>query len=245
MRNLILNILLLIIAIPLSGNAQTASFCIDTLDHKHRNSGFEKGVIDEIKEMEWVIKGKYLNYKIGKIEVAISANKLDTIFYKERADSKWDTIICMIQKAKEYKFVYNHCCGGFYIADKNGLFFTSQIIFKIKDISSKNLYLGTIGETGMLIPMQNKDTLKPECRSPLFSNICNVKFSEIEICKDTMNCPEELYCLQEKGKSPELYNNLLYKTISNKLNLFYMPLSNNPIIIIYDPKTDQISIEGT
>lgn len=237
-------VFIVLFAIPFSGNSQTASFCIDTLDHKHRNSGTGKGVIAEIKEMEWVIKGKYLNYKIGKIEVPISTNKLDTLFYKERADSKWDTIICMIQETNEYKFVYNHCCGGFYIADKNGLFFTSQIIYKIKGNSSKKIYLGTIGETGMLIPIQNEDTLKPECRSPLFSNICDVKFSEIEICKDTINCPEELYCLKEKGKSTQLYNNLLYKTISNKLNLLFMPLSNNPIIIIYDPKTDQISFEG-
>lgn len=101
--------------------------------------------------------------------------------------------------------------------------------------------MGTLGETGLLVKSTSKDTLSIGCRSAMSPNIYEITFREIEICKDTADCDESI-CLFEKGKE-ELNYNFVYKTVSKKMDCLFLPLSNRPIKITYDPRIDKIRFE--
>ena len=230
-------IVFILIIVPSILYGQTATFSADTTRfYKETNSE----IYAEIMEAEWIINGQTLRYGSKPITVKTD-NILDTILYRKRTHSQWDTIICNINQSGNFQFIYNECCGGFNIADESGKFIEGSVIFKIKGKENNKLYLGTLDDDGLLVNTTTKDTLKFACRSLLHPNIYQITFKEIEICKDTIGCPEEV-CLYEKGKD-DLDYGFGYKTISLKLDFLFLPLSNQPITIIYDPKTDKIRIE--
>lgn len=190
-------------------------------------------------EAEWKINGKTLRY--GSKPIAVKTdNIIDTILFKQYKKSEWDTLICNITKPLNYTFQYNTCCGGFDVYDKTNRI-SGSVIFIVKSSDKKTHYLGQLDGAGILVPQHNSDTLKPICWSPMHPNIYRLTLSEIEICKDTTNCNEEI-CLYEKGKEEPNYG-FGFKTISHKLNCLFLPLSNQPITVIYDPKTKIIKIE--
>jgi hypothetical protein len=216
---------------------QTATFLADTTRFFGET---RKDILDKIMEAEWRINGQTLHYGSKSITIATD-NILDTILYRQRNNSKVDTIVCNINRAGNFKFYYNECCGGFNIADETGKFITGSIIFSIQGQNKKKKYLGTLGETGILVNPTSKDTLKTGCRSAMSPNVYQITFSQIEKCKDTVNCKEGT-CLFEKGKE-ELNYEFGYKTISKKIDCLFLPLSNQPIKLTYEPRTDRIRIE--
>jgi hypothetical protein len=218
---------------------QSANFFADTT-LAWRDAGQNQKEKELLMEMEWRINGQTLHFGSKPIEIKINQNKTDTLFYKQNNKAQWDTIICKINEPKTYKFIYNTCCGGFDIADERGRIF-GQVNFKIEGQANKRVYLGTLGEVGLIVKTTTTDTLRPGCRSAMSPNIYQLKFSEIEICKDTSSCFEGT-CLYEKGKN-ELNYDFGYRTISKKINFLFMPLSRKPIQIIYNSKTDKIKIE--
>ena len=231
------NIIFILTIIPTILFGQTATFSTDTTRFFGET---RKDVYDKIMEAEWKINGQKLHYGSKPITIKTD-NILDTIFYKQRNNSKVDTIVCNINKPGNFKFYYNECCGGFNIADETGNFINGSIIFIIKRQGNKKTYLGTLGETGILVNSATKDTLKTGCRSAMSPNVYQLTFSQIEVCKDTINCKEGT-CLFEKGKE-ELNYEFGYKTISRKIDCLFLPLSNQPIKATYDTRTDRIWIE--
>lgn len=218
---------------------QTATFSADTtLFYTDKDS--RKDIYDKIMEAEWEINGQTLHYGSKPIAIATD-NRLDTILYKQKNNSKVDTIVCNINKAGNFKFYYSECCGGFNIADETGKSFIGSIIFSIQGQNNEKKYLGTLGETGLLVESTSKDTLGIGCRSAMSPNIYEITFSEIEICNDTADCDEST-CLFEKDKVALNYN-FVYKTVSKKMDCLFLPLSNRPIKITYDPNTDKIRFE--
>jgi len=191
-------------------------------------------------EAEWRINGQTLHYGSKPIKIKTD-NILDTILFKQYSNSNIDTIICNITKAGNFKFYYNECCGGFNIADETGKFIVGSIVFSIQGQDNKNKYLGTLGETGILVSSKSKDILKTGCRSAMSPNVYQITFSQIEICKDTINCKEGT-CLFETGKK-ELNYEFGYKTVSKKIDCLFLPLSNQPIKVTYLPRKDRIRID--
>ena len=218
---------------------QTASFSADTIRfYNEKNS--RTAIYDKIMEAEWKINGQTLHYGSKPISV-ITDNIIDTFFFRQFKNSKWDTLICNINKHTHYTFQYNECCGGFNISDETAKFIIGSVNFKIKNIDTKKLFLGTLGEAGIIVTSEFNDTLKPGCRSALSPNVYQLTFREIEICKDTVDCNEGT-CLYEKGKE-ELNYEYYYKTISLKLDCLFLPLSNKPISVMYDPNSGKLEIE--
>ncbi len=216
---------------------QTATFSADTTRFFKET---RKDIYDKIMEAEWRINGQTLHYGSSPITIKTD-NILDTILYRQRNNSKVDTIVCNITKAGNFKFYYNECCGGFNIADETGKFIIGSIIFSIQGQDNKKKYLGTLGETGILVNSTSKDTLKTGCRSAMSPNVYQLTFSQIKICKNTINCNEGT-CLLEKGMK-ELNYKFGYKTISKMMDCLFLPLSNQPIKVTYDPRTDRVRIE--
>ena len=231
------NIIFMLTIFPTVLFGQTATFSADTT--RFFNEA-RKDIYDKIMEAEWRINGQTLHYGSKPIIIKTD-NFLDTILYRQRNNSRVDTIVCNITKAGNFKFYYNECCNGFNIADESGKFIIGSIIFYIQGQDNKKKYLGTLGETGILVNSTSKDTLKTGCRSAMSTNVYKLTFSQIEICKDTINC-EEGTCLFEKGKE-ELNYEFSYKTVSKKIDCLFLPLSNQPIKVTYDPRTDRIRIE--
>jgi len=215
---------------------QTAIFSADTL-HFYEKKKYRLDRYNEIMEAEWRINGQTLHYGSEPLSIRID-HVLDTIYFKEFKNSKWDTLICNITEPKKYIFYHNECCGGFNISD--GKFINGSVNFSIKSSDTKRLYLGTLGETGLLVKQKNQ-ILKPGCRSPMFQNVYSITFSEIEISKDTSD-RIDILCLYEEGKE-QLNYEFAYRTISLKLDFLFLPLSNQPIKVTYIPKTGKIKIE--
>lgn len=194
---------------------------------------------ERITEQVWFINGQEMRYGSGKIKVKVNPNKLDTILYKGYRRNKFDTIICNISETKKYKFYFNECCGAFNIHDEStNIFIQGKILYQLKNLDDK-IYLGTLGEAGILVKYKNNDTLNVNCRSAMSPNVYKISFKQIELCKDSLNCNEGI-CLQEKEKLNWEFG---FQTISKKIDFLFMPLKSDPLLIIYDPKTDTIKIE--
>ena len=217
---------------------QYATFSTDSA-FAHRWYSEEKGGYDpQISEQVWIIRGKELRYGSQALKVELIPGKTDTILFKAYRRPHFDTIICFINEAKHFQFQYNPCCGAFNVKEQGQRgFFRASIIYRLKGESSKS-YLGTLGETGILLKSGEADTLKPFCRSAMSPNVYPISFREIEICRSA-NC-EEGTCLQGEAE-PEL--NFSYTTISSKLNCLFMPLSAEALVVTYDPISDKIELK--
>lgn len=218
-----------------------AEFRTDTTRFKRWYAKDDGKLPERITEQVWFINGQEMSYGSGAIKVKVNPNKLDTVLYKGYRRKELDTIICNISEAKNYKFYYNECCDAFNIQDESTKkFIQGKIIYQLKNTDDKT-YLGTLGEAGVLVKNKNVDTLNVNCRSAMSPNVYNISFRQIELCKDSLNCNEGI-CLQEKGKDEPNWD-FGYKTVSIKLDFLFMPLKSEPLIIIYDTKTDTIKIE--
>jgi hypothetical protein len=229
------NILFIFTLLPTALFGQTATFSADTVKDIRTNMFYDRMI-----EAEWKIKGQALHY--GSKPIAVKTdNIIDTILFREDKNSKWDTLICNIVKPRNYKFWYNPCCGKFNVSDGTKESIIGAVIFNLNGLDKERQYLGTLGETGILLKATLNDTLKPGCRSAMSPNIYWLTLREIKICKDTIDCNEGT-CLYEKGKE-DLNYKFGYKTISVKLDCLFLPLSNQPIKVNYNLRTEKVKIE--
>ncbi len=218
---------------------QTAKFYADTT-LAWRDAGKNIEAKERLMEMEWRMNGQVLHFGSEPMKIRVDKKQPDTLFYKQNNRAKWDTIIYNVKEPKVYKFIYNTCCGGFDIADENDDHLVGQVNFIIEGQNNKKVYLGTLAEAGLIVTPTN-NLLSPGCRSAMSPNIYPLTFREIEICKDSIDCTEGA-CLYEKGKE-QLNDEFGYKTISLKLDCLFLPMSNQPIKVIYNAKTDKIRME--
>jgi hypothetical protein len=215
--------------LPLLLSGQYAVFTTDTL---HLDQGNEKG-------SEWFIAGQHLQLDGGSIKVKTD-ELLDTILYRTDKDRDWDTIICQISLPNSYRFVYNECCGGFYIADSIGHFIQARTIFKTS--ASKQWHIGKLGDDGILLPPGNKetDTLDITCHSVLMPNIFNVSFAEIKGQADSTNFIDNT-CIKMGN---DFNYNYTYTSTKTYCNFLYMPLSNAPVTMTIDRKRGMVMIRN-
>ena len=233
------SVIFIVVIIPTFLFGQSATFSADTMRF-FRDKFNRRDIYDKIMEAEWKIAGQTLRYGSAPIVVKTD-NRIDTILFRQYKNSKWDTLICNITEAKNYKFQYNECCGAFNVSDETNKFIIGSVNFRLKGKAKNKYYLGTLGETGIRVTSKLTDTLKPGCRSAMSPNVYWLTLGEIEPCKDSLDCYEGT-CLYEEGKA-ELNYEYGYKTISGKLKCLYLPLSIKPIKVIYDPKSDSVKIE--
>lgn len=221
---------LVLVCFPGLLKAQFAVFTTDTRFNSEQDQ----------MNSEWLIAGQHLTYGSQPIRVKTD-DLLDTIYFRTDSIRKWDTIICQISKAQTYKFVYNDCCGGFYIADSNSHFFNPSTIFTVKNASKKDRFIGKLGDDGVLIDAgeSRSDTLQITCHSVLLPNVFNLSFQKITASTDTTLALENA-CVKNK-----IDINYEYTYITKKLytQFLYMPLSNDCINITIDVKKKSFSIK--
>jgi hypothetical protein len=239
MKNfLIISSLLLI---TLDGFGQYATFSADTTLVKKWFSNTDT-LPKQVTDKEWIINGQKLTFGSTPIQIKPNPNKLDTILFKGYRRLKYDTIICNISKPTDYQFVHNTCCGAFNLRNmSSNKYLEGKVVFKLSSNQLSKKYLGTLGEAGMMVKTTNENTLTVNCRSAMSNNIYKVTFSEIEECKDSLDCKEGT-CLVDNKKEEPIWG-YGYKTLSNKVSFLYVPLDDNPFTIVYDPKTDKIELK--
>lgn len=191
--------------------------------------------------MEWQINGQTLHFGSKPILINPDPNKTDTLLYKQNDEAKWDTIICNVKEPLAYKFIYNTCCDGFNVSGPDDEFLAGKVNFRLVGRQNDESFLGTLGEAGIIVTTDTKDTLSPRCRSAMSPNIYSLSFKEVKICSDTLICKEAI-CLLEKDKE-ELNYEFKFKTISNKMKILFMPLSSEPIQVTYNIESDKITVK--
>ncbi len=223
-------LLLVLVCLPGLLKAQFAVFTTDTRFHTEQ---------DQLKS-EWVIAGQHLTYGSPPISVKTD-DILDTILFRTDTKRNWDTIICQINQAQTYKFVYNDCCGGFYIADSNSQFFNPRMIFTVKNAQKKDLFIGKLGDDGVLIEAgkTRSDTLQITCHSVLLPNVFNLSFQKTQISKDTTLALENA-CIANKDDINYEYT---YLTLTEYSQFLYMPLSNDCISFCFDTRKKTFYIQ--
>jgi hypothetical protein len=216
---------------------QNAVFYADKISLMNES---RKDIYDQIMEAEWRINGKTLHYGSDPIEVTPD-EKMDTIFYRQKNKAKWDTIICQISKPGKFTFVYNECCGGFNVKDESGHFIEAKVNFRIIGQKKRRLYMGTLGEAGLLVRSDCMITLLPGCRSAMSPNIYQLTLSEVDFPTDD-SLRNGSTCLYKVGY-PELDYDFAFRIIDVKFNFLFMPLINEPIQIIYDLTNGALNLD--
>jgi len=226
----------LLIALPSIVFGQSAVFMADTTDLWAR-VGQRKDLLNEVKEMEWRIQGKVLSFGSKPVKISPEPNSIDTVFYRHHRGAKWDTLICSIRKPMKYRFVYNECCDGFnVIADKKGI--DPKVRFRIKGSSPTKKILGTLGEAGMLVTQNKRDTLSSHCRSAMAPGVYSVALKEIVACSEAEKC-KGYVCLVSKGKVSDFE----FKTVATKFEMHFLPLDSDPIEVLYDLRADKVYVK--
>lgn len=218
-------------------NAQEyAEFRTDTTFLKKSGKNMTERILNQV----FFFNGQEMRYGSGTIKVEVTPNKLDTILFKKSEDAPFDTIICNVSEPKKYVLHYNHCCGAFNIHEEGKGMIKGKIIYKLTN-SSDHIYLGTIAETGMIIKSKNKDAFYSECSSAMSPNVCKIAIMEIGACHDSSICIYNT-CLKEPGTEEPDWN-FEFSVLSKKMEMFYMPLNSEPLIITFNPETDEIKIK--
>ncbi len=216
--------------LPILCYSQTATFYADSTDLYHM-TGMRKDIYERITQAEWKIKGKTLRYGSKPVKVHID-NKIDTIFFRQNNDTKWDTLICNINKPDTFKFLYNPCCGGFNV-QKSSRNIQGKVKFSLTEQNKNDTYLGILDDAAVIL--SNSDTeLSTYCRSAMFPNIYNVAIQKVEICKDGDGCSGR--CINNEGDT------ISYLLVSEKVRFLSLPLSEEPFVIKYDLSTSKLLI---
>jgi hypothetical protein len=217
---------------PLFATAQTARFYADTIELKKHSDNRTR--MAHMLEMEWIINGKHFYWGSDTLHVKPDPAKMDTIYFKASKHSKWDTILCNISKPELYTFVYNDCCGGFYLRNERMKRFPAGVVNFRLEGKSKSTYLGIIDQEGIFLKNDTVTSLKASCRSAMSSNIYRVQVQEIIPAKDTANS-NMLMCLDIGGGKEPIYD-YYYKTKKVYTSFLYMPLDETPLEIIIQTK---------
>ncbi|GGB70612.1 hypothetical protein GCM10007424_08220 [Flavobacterium suaedae] len=218
---------LISLLLPIICYTQTATFYADSTD-LYDMTGMRKEVYNRVLQAEWKIKGKTLHYGSKPLKVGVD-NKIDTIFYRQDKNSKWHTLVCNINKADNFRFLYNPCCGGFNTQNTSGNI-TGKVKFSVTGKEKENTYLGVLDDAAVILSDSDLE-LSPYCRSAMHPNVYNISIQKIKYCKDESNCNEK--CINNGAEI------ISYIPISQKTSFLFLPLSDEPFVIIYDLKKEK------
>ncbi|CAM1350919.1 hypothetical protein [Tenacibaculum halocynthiae] len=220
--------------------SQTAEFIADTVSLKKRTGNNER-VYEKALEMEWIINGEKLFFGSKPIKVIPNEKKIDTILFRNSSNSKYDIIICNIAEASKFSFEYNPCCGGFNVRKENKGKLSRDIIFEISEKNENDMYLGTLGQTGILLEKDNiENHINEICRSAMSPNIYSIAISKIrKNCDSLKNC-EELLCEIQDGVAKDGFE---YEVIETKMEFLYMPLDEKILKVLFNKKTNRTELK--
>ncbi len=213
--------------------AQLAVFVADS------SQDWMKYAAKEVAGYEWRIQGQTLRFGSEPIKADIHLNVIDTVFFRSQTRFKWDTILCVIDEPNTYLFQYNECCPCFNVVPADSTWLKLQICFRLTGNATGYNLLGTVGFSGLWVNEASSDTLVDECRSAMSASCYDVSLSEIRTCEG--NDCLSLLCMHNNGDH-NVNDGLSFQIISTKFRYRFIPLSNRPVYIFYDPEQDIVRI---
>ena len=179
--------------------SQKASFFADTIymDKDWRSNPYEGF-------MKWTIQGKSFGWG-ETIEVDVTKNQMDTVFFQRSPKSDVDTIICDIKEARNYKFFFNACCGAFNVRSNDSRKISGEVVFELKEKVLDSTVVGTIAETGSFVKGKESQTFSTICSSAMASNISVVSLGEITNCNEIEDC-QGWFCNYTENEDEESYS---------------------------------------
>lgn len=152
-----------------------------------------------VQQYRWRLQGKEMAWG-GTLTAAPSKGKFDTLFFDEGKGRGWDTILCLIPTGGNFQFVYNECCGGFYVkSEAENRFPQFEVEFVREGPKPKERHIGEFGSAGYTLGDAKRVLASNSCNSVLQSNITWVGVQQVPAV--TRSIPEDSWiCLfDEKG----------------------------------------------
>ena len=220
-------------------NAQ--EFAEFTTDTTRIHDNMRERVAKEV----WYINGQEMHYNGTVIKIKPDPKKFDTIIYYRQNRKNCDTVICNITAANKYTLIYNECCGFFNVRSKTTKI-TGSVLFQIKNNDEKNLYLGTIGMTGILVNESNTQAIYDECSSAMSPSGNFINFSQVRTCQDfdydNIDC-NGMVCLWKEGGVHFDDEEYEYKVIKSEMGFLWLGLNESPLIVTYDVSEKRLTLE--
>lgn len=218
--------------------AAQATFHADTryLDGPERNSH----VARVLAEMEWRIEGQRLRWG-GRVTVPVDPG-IDTVFFRQRATSDWDTLLCDISRPDSFAFEYNACCGGFNVhrmGDRRYL--QGSCTVRLLHPQAGRRYLAVFDEAGMELASGQNDTIFPVCRSAMAPNVYLVRLMEIGPFEAGDSCCGTMCQYRDGGMDAEY--GMSYAVRERHAEFLWMPLSSETLRLTYDVRRRRLSLE--
>jgi len=229
---LVVFVSMLLLCSTLSVTAQQAVFVADS------SQPWMKYAAKDVAEYEWRIQGKTLRFGSEPITADVNLNVVDTVFFRSHTRFQWDTLLCIIDEPRTYLFHFNECCHSFNVVPADSNYSKMRICFRLMGPVTNHNFLGTLDENGSWVNSATSDTLEDFCRFAMRSSRYVVSLSETRECVE--NDCLSIYCMYENGDL--LSKDYSYEVVSMKFKFMFMPLSNRPVFIYYDPEQDIVRI---
>lgn len=192
----------------------------------------------KVLQTEWRINGETLVYGRLPLEVPVDTIGPDTIFYRQGGRTKWDTLICCISKPGRYTFVYNDCCNSFYLQDEQRHIVNAPVLFKINGNLKGKTFVAQLDNVGVRFSKAASKAVEND-RGPMIPNVYPLLVREAVLCSDTATCKEGF---QEQDQKTQAWESYTYRTVSTKLECYFLPLTRDTIRVTYNAKTESIEI---
>jgi hypothetical protein len=218
--------------------AQYATFYADTT-RLPMKFGVQGEFYDSLFGQEWLIDGQSLRFGSAPIQIK-TGSEPKIVQYRASTDLPWISMLCIVNQAQSYRFLYNECCNAFHIADSQGLIIRPKLVFEFNRKRHRQTWLGYLGQTGILAKGKVSDTLWPLCYSPMLPNVFEVGLRLIQPCMDSAQCEDEI-CLISGNDSVYNYG-YGYRVLQPVVSFMYLPLSREPLRVRYDFRKGNVLI---
>jgi hypothetical protein len=231
---------ILLLVLQLQG--QEAVFKTDTkyMFHGAKTQEDSLHALSRYAEAEWLIHGQQLTWVTGKVAFVPDPMKIDTLFFKQSSRHGWDTLLCNVKYPGEYVFVFNECCGGFYLVNKNFKWVTDPVVdFWVKGGGN---YFAAVNQEGTQLKSGVTTRIDSVARGAMDPNVYRVTLEKGTPCKSEADSCHGSFYLQEGIKQGD-YVASWYEPQMTICSFLYIDVWGEPLNIWYDEKQKKLEIQ--
>lgn len=191
-----------------------------------------------VQRYRWRLQGKEMHWG-ETLEATPSQGKFDTLYFDEGRGRGWDTILCLIPDSGHFTFVFNTCCGGFYVrSEVENRFPEFEVEFVRKGAPPKGRYMGELGSAGYLLGRAKRVSAKTTCNSVMQSNITWVGLQPIPMV--TKHIPENSWiCLFDENGNEYEGEPLEYRDGASK-GILFAPFQSGKLTVTWQASNAEL-----
>lgn len=235
-------LLLLLTFASLEIQAQQAVFRTDTkyMFENARTHADSMQRLAPFAEAEWIIHGQRMTWMTGQVGFVPNPEVMDTLFFKQSSRHDWDTLVCNVKYPGDFVFVFNECCGGFYLVNKKFKWVTDPVVdFKVKGARH---YFAAVNHEGEMVKQGITMRIDSVSRGAMDPNVYRVTLEEGTPCKSEADSCGSCVYLQEGIKEGD-YVAKWYEPRRVICSFLYIDVEGEPLEIWYDEKLRKMGIQ--